>query len=185
MDNRIDRTPPSRGVRSFFKNQLKSLLLLLVLLLAGSLWYASQLVLAILPENGQALAVPVRPGDVWRYHYKHSVQQTPCDEYFRVEGPHAMTMTHTIYESFGVGLPYDASEGQFVPLKEKGKFEMILNRPYSSVTFRTAVQARPALYCKDRSYDLCTLYGQGTKVSVTVMERYAFWLSQISTHGRM
>lgn len=185
MNNRIDRTPPSRGVRSFFKNRLKLLFLLLFLLLAGSYGYASLLVLAILPETGQALAVPVRPGDVWRYHYKHSVQQTPCDEYFRVEGPHAMTMTHTIYESFGVGLPYDASEGQFLPLKEKGKFEMILDRPYPSVTFRTAIQAMPVLYCKGRTYDLCTLYGQGTKVSVTAMKRYEFWLSQISTHGRM
>ena len=54
MNNRIDRTPPSRGVRSFFKNRLKLLFLLLFLLLAGSYGYASQLVLAILPQRAEA-----------------------------------------------------------------------------------------------------------------------------------
>jgi hypothetical protein len=174
MLNQIDRTPPSSGVRSFFKKPV--LIILLIFVLCGVVWYGTQDVLTILPEKGEPIVLQTHPGEEWRYHYKHSVQLTPCDEYFRINGPHDMTMTHTIYESFGVGLPYDASEGEFISLKEQGKFEMIMNRPYQSVTFRTAVQAMPNITYHGQTYDLCSLYGQGTKVEVTVMKRYEFWM---------
>ncbi len=152
------------------------LLILLILMMAAVVWYGSRLVFVILPERGKSILLPVQPDEEWVYHYKHSVQQTPCDEYFRINGPHDMTMTHTIYQSFGVGLPYDGSEGQFISLKKDGKFEMILNRPYASVNFRTAVQAMPKIRMQNHTYDLCELYGQGTRVMVTVMRRYELWL---------
>ncbi len=176
MSNLTDRTPPSRGVRSFFKKQSGVLLILFIAIMAAIAWYGSRLVFVISPERGEIIAAPVQPGEEWVYHYKHSVQQTPCDEYFRINGPHAMTMTHTIYQSFGVGLPYDGSEGQFISLKKDGKFEMVLNRPYASVNFRTAVQAMPKIRIQNHTYDLCKLYGQGTEVTVTVMRRYEIWL---------
>ncbi len=176
MSNLTDRTPPFCGVRSFFKKQGSKLLLLLVVVIGAIAWYGNRLVFVILPERGKIITLPVQPGEEWVYHYKHSVQQTPCEEYFRIDGSHAMTMTHTIYQSFGVGLPYDGTEGQFISLKNDGKFEMILNRPYTAVSFRTAVQAMPKIRMQNHTYDLCYLYGQGTKVTVTVMRRYEVWL---------
>lgn len=111
----------------------------------------------------------------WSYHYKHSVQQTPVDEFFRVNGVDDMTMTHTTYESLGVGLPYDPAEGTFKSLKKDGKFDLEMNRPYKSLMFRTAVQAMPKIIHKDKTYDLCLLYGQGTLVEVKVIKRYQYW----------
>ena len=87
-----------------------------------------------------------------------------------------MTMTHTTYESLGVGLPYDPSEGKFTSLKKDGKFDLEMNRPYRSLQFRTAVQAMPKIIHKDTTFDLCALYGQGTLVEVKVIKRYQLWL---------
>ena len=174
-----DRTPASTGARSFFKHL--SLVVLLLVLLAAAGWYGNQLLVVLLPENGFPIRFfSVEKGGEWSYHYKHSVQQTPVDEYFRVNGVDNMTMTHTTYESLGVGLPYDPSEGKFTSLKKDGKFDLEMNRPYKSLKFRTAVQAMPKIIHKDVTYDLCPLYGQGTLVEVKVMKRYQYWLISLA-----
>ena len=179
MDHTItDRTPASTGARSFFKHPTFVLLLMVVLAAAG--WYGNQLLVVLLPENNlQIQYFAVDKGGDWRYHYKHSVQQTPVDEYFRVNGVDDMTMTHTTYESLGVGLPYDPSEGKFTSLKKDGKFDLEMNRPFKSLKFRTAVQAMPKIIHKDEIYDLCRLFGQGTLVEVKVIKRYQYWLSTV------
>ena len=51
-----------------------------------------------------------------------------------------------------------------------------MNRPYTSLKFRTAIQAMPKIIHKDTTYDLCLLYGQGTLVEVKVIKRYQYWL---------
>ncbi|MBR4907409.1 MAG: DUF1850 domain-containing protein [Acidaminococcaceae bacterium] len=174
-----DRTPASTGARSFFKHP--SLAVLLLLLLAAAGWYGNQLLVVLLPENGFPIRFfSVEKGGEWSYHYKHSVQQTPVDEYFRVNGVDDMTMTHTTYESLGVGLPYDPSEGKFTSLKKDGKFDLEMNRPYKSLKFRTAIQAMPKIIHKGEIYDLCPLYGQGTLVEVKVMKRYQYWLMSLA-----
>lgn len=174
-----DRTPASTGARSFFKHP--SFVVLLLIMLASAGWYGNQLLVILLPENDLPVSYfPVAKGGEWSYHYKHSVQQTPVDEYFRVDGVDDMTMTHTTYESLGVGLPYDPAEGKFTSLKKDGKFDLEMNRPYKSLKFRTAVQAMPKIIHKDVTYDLCPLYGQGTLVEVKVMKRYQYWLMSLA-----
>ena len=170
-----DRTPASTGARSFYKRPSFVLLLLIVLAVIG--WYGDQLLVVLLPENDRPISsFPVKKGEEWHYHYKHSVQQTPVDEYFRVNGVNDLTMTHTTYESLGVGLPYDVAEGKFTSLKKDGKFDLEMNRPYRSLQFRTAVQAMPKIIHNKETYDLCALYGQGTLVEVKVIKRYQYWL---------
>ena len=174
-----DRTPASTGARSFFKHPSFVLLLLIILAAAG--WYGNRLLVVLLPENDLPVRYfSVEKGGEWRYRYKHSVQQTPVDEYFRVNGVDDMTMTHTTYESLGVGLPYDPSEGKFTSLKKDGKFDLEMNRPYKSLKFRTAVQAMPKIIHKDMTFDLCPLYGQGTLVEVKVIKRYQYLLMSLA-----
>ena len=142
-----DRTPASTGARSFFKHP--SFVFLLLLILAAVGWYGNQLLVILVPENNLPIqSFAVEKGGEWSYHYKHSVQQTPVDEFFRVNGVNDMTMTHTTYESLGVGLPYDPAEGTFKSLKKDGKFDLEMNRPYKSLMFRTAVQAMPKIIHK-------------------------------------
>ena len=173
-----DRTPASTGARSFYKRP--SFVLLLLIVLAAICRYGDQLLVVLLPENNlPVLYFAVEKGGEWSYHYKHSVQQTPVDEYFQVNGVDDMTMTHTTYQSLGVGLPYDVAEGKFTSLKKDGKFDLEMNRPYRSLQFRTAVQAMPKIIHNNETYDLCTLYGQGTLVEVKVVKRYQYWLMKL------
>ncbi|HCJ90311.1 MAG TPA: DUF1850 domain-containing protein [Acidaminococcaceae bacterium] len=172
-----DRTPVSTGTRSFLRRPVSAILVVLFVLLVLLGWYGNQLIIAIIPENGlPARTFYVGKGGEWSYHYTHSVQLTPCDEYFRINGPDDMVMTHTVYQSFGVGLPYDPKDGKFTALEKEGKFEMEMNRPYRSLRFRTAVQARPMIFHGTQVYDLCNLYGQGTLVEVRALKRYQYWL---------
>ena len=167
---------PDSGVHRgpvFFQT---SVVFLLLFILAAVGWYGNQLLVILVPENSLPIqSFAVEKGGEWSYHYKHSVQQTPVDEFFRVNGVDDMTMTHTTYESLGVGLPYDPAEGTFKSLKKDGKFDLEMNRPYKSLMFRTAVQAMPKIIHKDKTYDLCLLYGQGTLVEVKVIKRYQYW----------
>lgn len=165
-----DRTP-NPGVRPFL---FKCVALLVILVGGFLLWYGNQLIVALIPEGGKK---PITfPADEWRYHYTHSVQLTPVDEYFKVNGVDDMTMTHTVFQSLGVGLPYAPYEGQFHAMKKEGKFDLQMNRPYKVVRFRPAIQAKPYIAYKDTIYDLCDLYGSGTLVEVRAMKRYQFWL---------
>ncbi len=64
--------------------------------------------------------------------YIHSVLLTPVDEFFEITDDNELILQKTIYESFGVGLPYeqlnDADfeivEGKFI-LKIKREFDII------------------------------------------------------------
>lgn len=170
-----DRTPVCSGARPFFRSPF--FLLCIVVLLTVLVRYGNQLQVVLIPEGGKPIQFfTVEKGKEWQYHYTHSVQKTPVDEFFRVEDAGRLTMTHTTYESLGVGLPYAPSEGHFTSLKEKGKFDVEMNRAYRSLQFRTASQAMPAIIYKDKVYDLYGLYGQGVLVEVRVMKRYERWL---------
>ena len=164
------------GVRPFFKRVFIAALVLLAIFLV---WYAWNLVLVLEPEGGLEIkSMATHPGDEWYLTYTHSVQLTPVWEYFRVNGANDLTMTHTVYSSLGVGLPYAPSEGKYQMSKE-GRFDLEMNRPFPSVKLRTAVQAQHKLVHQGQVYDLCHLYGQGTLVEVKVEPRYRLWLDEL------
>lgn len=176
MCNSTGRTPLAGGVRPSLKKAAAAICVLLILAAGFLFYYFNALLLVLLSEKGDAATIPVSPGDTWVYHYTHSVQLTPCYEYFRINGPDDMTMTHTVYESYGVGLPYSPSEGSFATRKEDGKFDLTMDRPYRTVSFRPAVQADPDISCRGKTYKLCKKFGQGVRVDVKVMKRYKYWL---------
>lgn len=168
------RTTVQHGVRPFFK---RLLYLSLCLLLAGILWQGNQLLLALIPEGHYPWQYfPTYPGDTWYIHFTHSVQKTPVEEFFTVNGVDDLTMTHTRYQSLGVGLPYAPSEGTLTVLKNEKLFDLEMNRPYQSVKLRTAVQALHKIIHQGQVYDLCALYGQGTLVEIKALKRYQLWV---------
>lgn len=61
-----------------------------------------------------------------------------------------MVMTHTRYQSLGVGLPYSPAEGILTNTPD-GKFILKMDRPYKTVKLRTAVQAKPRIIHKIKS----------------------------------
>ena len=98
------------------------------------------------------------------------------EEFFRVDGADDLVMTHTRYQSLGVGLPYSPAEGILTNTPD-GKFILKMDRPYKTVKLRTAVQAKPRIIHKNKVYDLCDLYGQGTLVEIKAEKRYQYWLN--------
>ena len=98
------------------------------------------------------------------------------EEFFRVDGADDMVMTHTRYQSLGVGLPYSPAEGILTNTPD-GKFTLKMDRPYKTVKLRTAVQAKPRIIHKNKVYDFCDLYGQGTLVEIKAEKRYQYWLN--------
>ena len=173
--NTQGRAPETAGTRPFFKTHLRWLLPALCIAAAAFTWYASQLVVVLQPEgNLPRQCFTVKPGEEWHILFTHSVQKTPVEEYFTVRGAADMVMTHTIYQSLGVGLPYAPGEGSYHQLPD-GRFYLEMNRPYRSVALRTAVQAMHKIIHAGTVYDLCQLYGQGTLVEVKALHRYEMW----------
>ena len=168
-----DRVPGYSGTQSFFK-----IILGLSIIVVGCIfWYGNQLVLRIIPDNNQeAFNFTTFIGDTWHYKYIHSVEKTPCEEYFVIHGENDMLMTYTKYEDFGVGLPFWASEGKFTTTDD-GHFIMEENRPFHSVPFRTAKEAKASLYYAGEEIPLYKLYKSGSLVEVSVVKRYNNWLN--------
>lgn len=52
-----------------------------------------------------------------------------------------------------------------------------MDRPYKTVKLRTAVQAKHRIIHKNKVYDLCCLYEQGTLVEIKAEKRYQYWLN--------
>lgn len=167
-----DRNPGESGLRSFFY----VLLLGLLLAVAGLVWYGNQLIISVIPEdNLQIYRFPTKVGDEWHYLYIHSVQQTPCEEFFTIKGSNHMLMTYTRFQSYGVGLPCYTDDGKFKQTDD-GHFILEMNRPYKNVAFRTQDIPKPRLYINGEEIPIYKLYPSGTLVTVTVDKRYKMWL---------
>lgn len=176
MLNQRDRLPGISGDR-FFSKKLIFVSIAILISLGVGFWYANQLVVSINPENGlQKQCFTAQAGEEWNISFKHSVQLTTVEEFFRVDGVDDMIMTHTRYKSLGVGLPYAPSEGRLISTPD-GKFILEMNRPYKTVKLRTTVQAKPCIIHKNKVYDLYDLYGQGTLVEIKAEKRYKYWFN--------
>jgi len=169
--NKNDRSPEESGFRPFFR----MILLIVVIAALAAGWYGNQLVLSVVPENNlQAYRFPIHVGDEWYYIYIHSVQRTPCEEYFTIKGVNDMVMTHTIYQSYGVGLPCYPEDGKFTLTKD-GHFLLEMNRPFKQVAFRTHEIPKQTLFINGQELPIYKLYPSGTLVIVTVTKRYQTW----------
>lgn len=170
-----DRGPGCAGSRSF--NSSKIMLIILVTLIAFWGYYGTRLVLAIVPEDNKPTFVySTKVGDTWNISLTHSVERTLWEEFFRVEGVNKMTMTHTTFESLGWGFSYSADDGKLTHRKD-GRYELVMNRPFTSVPLRISVQAMQHFHHGTTDLDLCKIYGQGTKMDIKVMYRYQYWLT--------
>ncbi len=169
-----DRKPAAAGSRSFFP--MKIFLTLLTVIIALTTWWGTRMIVSIVPENGRApITFTVKPGDAWNIAFTHSVEKTPWEEFFRVNGIDDMTMTHTRFESFGWGFPYSSGDGR-LSHTDDGKFILEMNRPYKMVNMRISEQAMQHIIHENDDYDLVAMYGQGAALKIKVQYRYQFWL---------
>ena len=169
-----DRKLAQAGSRSFLKVKL-SIYLLIIFAVASFLWYATAIVISLNPEGDrEPIAFDSKVGDVWNIRFTHSVEKTPWEEFFTVNGVNDLTMTHTRFESLGWGYPYSPSDGLF-RRTDDNRFELVMNRPYKQVDLRVAEQAMPCIVHYNNVYDLCALFGHGSLVQVKAEYRWQYW----------
>jgi hypothetical protein len=173
--NLRDRKLAQAGSRSFLKLKL-SLYLFIIFAVASFLWYATAIVVSLNPEGErEPIAFDSKVGDVWNIRFTHSVEKTPWEEFFTVNGVNNLTMTHTRFESLGWGYPYSPNDGLF-RRTDDNRFELVMNRPYKQVDLRVAEQAMPCIVHYNTVYDLCALFGHGSLVQVKAEYRWQYWL---------
>ena len=171
--NQKVRDSVSSGSRTFLR--LKIIILLLALASGLLFWYANQLILAIIPDNGQEQhCFKTSIGDTWYIEFIHSVQKTPLQEYFLVRGKNDLLLEKTIYQSMGVGLPFMASEGKLKTTGD-GHFVLEMHREYQTLKLRTGLEACPKIYFDGNVLPIYNLYEPGTLVEIKVVKRYETW----------
>lgn len=174
MPNLKDRKSVLTGSRPFFS---KIIFIVLCCFISLVYWYSTRLIILIKPEgNARCVVLDTLAGDTYRLSFTHSVELSTWDEFFRVNGPHNMTMTHTEFSSFGWGFPYLSTDGKFSVTKD-GRFRLDMNRPYPKVPLRISEQSMQKIIHNGVAYDLVDLYGQGSAVTIFALKRYEYWLN--------
>lgn len=105
-------------------------LMLLVLLVITGL--QDQTVLVIEEEASGLVHEYYPKEDEFVLSYVHSVLLTPVDEYFIITNDNALILQKTVYESFGVGLPYEQINDAAFEIVD-GKFILYLEREFKSI----------------------------------------------------
>jgi len=142
-------------------------------------WLLCQPCLTFFVQGTRIAQVPAYAGLPFTIRFLHSVQKTPVWENLQVEQDGTLTLLSTRYQSFGVGLPFLESEGDFHKEGDYFVFDH-MNRHFPQLTLRTGVGTRLTLSVAGREYRLYEAYPPGTRVDIVVLPlwRLAFWRPQ-------
>ena len=135
-----------------------------------ALWQILTLPCVVMWAGGQRLYLgEAAAGFPLSLRFIHSVQKTPVEEFLAVDEERtAFVLKATKYQSFGVGLPFDETEGEFV---QEGDHYWLRgqNRSYPRLDFRVGVGTELSMNLGGRSFPLYEEYEPGTLVSVELM----------------
>ncbi|MCR5833444.1 MAG: DUF1850 domain-containing protein [Selenomonadaceae bacterium] len=96
--------------------------------------------------------------------FMHSVQKTPVIEELHFHDGE-FVLQRTIYKSQGVGLPFDAADGNF--RREGDLFIMDdMNRHFKNLELRTGKGTRLTLTVNGRKFELYKKFPVGTKIII-------------------
>ena len=128
--------------------------------------------------NGELIAcAPAgigRQGQQFSLRFIHSVQKTPVREDLVVE-PDGFRLLRTEYQSFGVGLPFLETEGDF---RQEGNVYVMdhMDRRFPELSLRTGVGTQLTLYLNGKEYKLYAMFPPGTRIDVRVEPVYRKWI---------
>ena len=114
-------------------------------------------------ERETVAVVDAREGLPLTVEFVHSVQKTPVIEELDFSGE--FVLRRTKYQSQGVGLPFDESDGNF---RREGVWFIMddMNRRFSELEFRTGKGTRLTLTVDGRKFELYKKFPVGTKIIV-------------------
>ena len=135
-----------------------------------ALWQILTLPCIVMRAGGERLYIgEVAAGFPLSIRFIHSVQKTPVEEYLAVdEARQGFLLTATKYQSFGVGLPFDAAEGEF---HQEGDYYWLRGqeREFPYLELRVGVGTELSMNLGGRSFPLYEQYAPGTLVTVELM----------------
>lgn len=115
-------------------------------------------------ENRAVTVVDAEEGLPLKIEFTHSVQRTPVIEELEYRSG-SFVLLRTKYKSQGVGLPFDASDGNF--RREGDLFVMDeMNRRIPNLELRTGKGTRLKITLNGREHELYKKFPPGTKIIV-------------------
>ena len=156
-----------KGKGIFFK-----ILFILILVLLTNL-VTHEKVLIVEDLDGHVKNEFFLPDKTFTLGYIHSVLLTPAQELFRVDKDNTLMLYETIYESFGVGLPYSQEEGEFDIVD--GKFILKIHRSMDSIKLRVSQIPKHWLSIGDDRYELIQLIEKPDDlIEIQAVDRWGF-----------
>ena len=147
--------------------KLKKILILLLLIAISVADILSTETFFIIAEGKIIAGTPMRREIPFTINFIHSVQKTPVFEDL-IATRDFFELKRTRYQSFGVGLPFLESEGNFY---RDGDFFIFdnMNRRFKDLSFRTGVGTRLTIFLDNREIKLYQLIPIGTKIDLKVI----------------
>lgn len=162
---------------SFRAKTLLGISCLLLGIIAIGLYLSMRLCLFIETDQGYRQIIPVRKGDTFSLKYTHSVQKTPVVENFVVVAADELVLDSTVYQTYGVGLPFLPGEGNF---EQRGDKFVLTNfgRRFYKVSVHAGPIAGLVLEIKNRIIPLYALHEGGAFVTIRAKPYYYRWFHQ-------
>lgn len=115
-------------------------------------------------ERQAVAVVDAKEGLPLTIEFTHSVQKTPVIEELVFDAGE-FVLLRTRYKSLGVGLPFDASDGNF---RREGDWFIMddMNRRFKNLELRTGKGTRLKIIVDGREYELYKKFPLGTKIIV-------------------
>jgi len=148
-----------------------------VLLFIISIWYATRPILLLEGNNQIILSKETEAGEKFSTYFIHSVQKTPVEEFFIVNDEcNGIILKSTRYHSFGVGLPFLASDGDF---RREGNYFIMdnLNRQIKTLDLRTGVNSELSIIIDNETIKLYEIMPLGSFFRVSIIPRYKIWIN--------
>ena len=115
-------------------------------------------------EHATVAVVDAAEGLPLTIEFLHSVQRTPVIEELEFHAGEFI-LRRTIYQSQGVGLPFDAADGNFRRVGDKFIMDN-MNRPLKNLELRTGKGTRLTVTVDGKTFALYEKFPVGTKIFV-------------------
>lgn len=154
------------------KNNIKRLIIFLIILGAAlSLSLEKTQIIEITDRENHILKELYPENKEFTLSYIHSVLLTPADEIFTISEGN-MKLEKTVYESFGVGLPYSQEEDSDFEIID-GKFILYRDRDFENIGMVISPIPQHKIVVNDIEYDLYEITGhEEMAINIHTREKY-------------
>jgi hypothetical protein len=104
--------------------------------------------LRVADDGGRTLALIAIPDGTFAHHYVHTINLSPVDEYFRIEG-RRLRLYELRYDTNSVGMPSDAELGFRI---EGGRYVLSMDRSFDRIPLRVSIRPEHGIVANGTYY---------------------------------